>query len=475
MGVHDANLLFLERDNIELGLFEIYGLIESGLSHFESKLTPLWYWLATTDEPSSNLLSYLSIIGTSADRIGALQAMMYVGDPITTSKERERDAYLTSWLSKESSNELKVAALAYLGEFGRTEDLVAIRAEFDTGNHQTMYATVDAIPQINLRNNRAEAVRALIELQPESIRDPLLEALFENGLSIETGLLAACVSHRNAKVRRVVISLLRQRGAIDIDTANRLILDPDQDVRLEALKSLVDLGRAVSDEEAKGILIKPVTGFGLLGGMDHPGERNWRRWHRERLAQMQLVDLERVASNELILDRTAYFVWAATRLSEEGPKLRQCIDNRYQAEFEVEIGALEEKMGLNQDAIERVRSLEESIRKSRTREGLDIICGQGDIADLPLVRRALVGQFVRLSKCDLTFLQRCGNWEDIHLIVGALRNNPISLLMYDDDEQIQEIEVAKVLYKLGWARLQDLCDIDIPKRILGLILIISIE
>jgi hypothetical protein len=32
LGIHDANLIFLEREKLKLGSFEVYGLIESGLA-----------------------------------------------------------------------------------------------------------------------------------------------------------------------------------------------------------------------------------------------------------------------------------------------------------------------------------------------------------------------------------------------------------------------------------------------------------
>jgi len=360
-----------------------------------------------------------------------------------------------------------MAALAYLGDCGRTEDLVAIRAEFDSGDHQTTYAAVDAILHINLRDSQANAIRALIELQPESIKEPLLEALFEKGSSIETVSLTECLAHRSSDIRRVAISLLRERGAMDIDAAGRLILDPDAHVRLEALKSLVDAGRTFSDEEARGILVKPTASSGMLAGTDAPGERNWRRWRRERLTRMPLGDLEQAASNEFILDRTSHFVLTARRFSQHGPKLRQSIDNRFKAEFEVEIGGLEKKIGIGAETIDSLKSLEENIRKTLTREGLDIICQQGDKTDLGLVRHTLAGGFVELSTHDLAFLYKFGNWEDIQIILSAVnRSDRLSLLILSNYEGIDYSEVARTIYRIGRERLRDLFDLEIPIIIL---------
>ena len=218
LGVHDANLLFLERDNINFGLFELYGLIESGLANFQSKSTPLWYWLRKIDLNNDNkILAKLSLFGTPVDRIGALQAMRYLGEPLPDEEGQPRDTFLASWLSKNSSNELKTAALAYLGDCGRVEDLTAIRSELDIGNHQTTYAAVDAILRIYLRYSHEKAIRALIELQAESIAKSILESLFENGSSIDAGLLIECLSHRNAEVRRLAIATLGSEARLTMN------------------------------------------------------------------------------------------------------------------------------------------------------------------------------------------------------------------------------------------------------------------
>lgn len=265
LGVHDSNLMFLERERLKLGLYEKYGLIDAGLVHFSSKATPLWYWIASVDGLSDGLLPHLSIFGFSLQRIGALQAMRYVAEPLPNDGDQARSKYLEAWLSKESSSDLKVAALAYLGDYGRTEDLPAIRAELDAGEHQSTYAAVDAILRIKLRDSREDAIRSLIELQPDSVKPRLLRALFEKGSSIETSLLTECLGHRNADVRRLAVSLLRERGAMDVDAANRLIFDPDASVRYEAFLSLVDSGQTFSDDQVKGILVKQIAGAGLMG------------------------------------------------------------------------------------------------------------------------------------------------------------------------------------------------------------------
>lgn len=44
LGVHDANILFVHRSDLDLSFGEQAGLIDSGLTHYSGANTPLWYW-----------------------------------------------------------------------------------------------------------------------------------------------------------------------------------------------------------------------------------------------------------------------------------------------------------------------------------------------------------------------------------------------------------------------------------------------
>ena len=61
LGVHDANMIFMKRTGLTLGLYEKYGLIDGGLVHFSSKNVPLWCWINSVDGLSSGLLPHLSL------------------------------------------------------------------------------------------------------------------------------------------------------------------------------------------------------------------------------------------------------------------------------------------------------------------------------------------------------------------------------------------------------------------------------
>jgi hypothetical protein len=166
LGVHDANILFNHRTNLELGIGEKIGLIDSGLANYSSENTPLWYWLANIDAFKKNSLQVYSVFGETNKRVGALSAMRLMSEPLSSRKPLDKNACIESWFSESGPIAVKVAALEYLAACGTTEDLTAITAELDRGNYRTEGAAINAILRINLRESRENAVVALFELEP---------------------------------------------------------------------------------------------------------------------------------------------------------------------------------------------------------------------------------------------------------------------------------------------------------------------
>jgi hypothetical protein len=276
LGVRDANLLFVARRTLSFGTDELIGLIDSGLFHFDWKSTPLWHWMRCYDPASTSLLITLSVVGTSAQRSGALKAMRFIGERLPN----DRDKYLSIWLSKDSSDDVKLSALIYLSEFGIEKDIATIKQEFERGDYRTTFLAIEAILRINLRMSRNKAISSLIELQPQTIKSILLKEIFDKGVAIDETLLTQCLSHRSAEVRRTAAVLLDKRGAIDSDTAMRLTSDSDADVRFVALNKLASDGRTYSDDEARNIILKPLEGVGLgmLARNNNSGEIQFKRW-----------------------------------------------------------------------------------------------------------------------------------------------------------------------------------------------------
>jgi hypothetical protein len=387
LGVHDANVLFANANDVTFGDAELLGLVRSGLANYRDENVPLWRWYAETGGFAGNLLSIFTSYEPTEIRTGALSAMRLISEPLPPNLDRR--AFLTRQLSKDEPNPVKVAALAYFGEFGIVSDIPAIEEELDRHDYQTIGPAIDAILRVHLRDSREKAINKLYELQPASINQNLLELIFENSSSLDKDLLLRGITHQNADVRRRVVALLRSRHELPSEIAEQLTADGDAGVRYEALKSLVEGGRDFSNAEAERILVKPASnrGLGLLGGLGSEGQPYWRQFRNERLAPLPATELEEAAREASIFDQDAKFVLAEREFLSDPKKLRSWVDNQFKAEFEKSIGVMAQRFGgPESDLIQQTRSLEAHLRRDFTAKGLDIICRRLDPVDLRRVR-----------------------------------------------------------------------------------------
>ncbi len=482
LGVHDANILFFYRSDLELSNRERLGLVKAGLEHYSSENTPLWHWLAAIDAFNRSLLPFRSVFGEANERVGALKAMRLVSEPLPSAIPFTREHCIKVWLSEDAPSMLKVAALEYFADFGTADDLPAIETEVNRGHYQTTGVAVDAILRINLRNSRENAILALFELQPGSIDSNLLGALFENAVSIRTEILSQGIGHRCSDVRRIVVKLLREREALDVEIADQLTSDSDAGVRFEALQSLFYGGRQFSDDEAKKILVKPKTTprfslFGQIGATDSVGEAYWNQFHEQQMVAMTVNELEQATSDSVIFDRSAEFVLDEREFSTRGGKLRAAVDDHFKAEFAEKLENMARTYGSESDLVERTRTLEAHVRKKFTRKGLDIICRKGDPQDLSRVRQILKSEFVGYSDTDIEYLRKFGEWEDIPRIISMLEQpdggRNIVLTVGTDNGKYRN--AARAIYALGRKRLAELLALPAPSRLLSYLIVKTTE
>jgi hypothetical protein len=480
LGVHDANLIFISRSELELGRSEIVGMIRSGLEQYSYETAPLWFWVAAVDGFRRNVLGFFSVVGSSAQNVGALSAMRLISEPLPYESEEQRNYVLKHWLAPDAASPLKVGALAYLGDCGGDADIPAIKAELVRADYQTTDVAMEAILRIRSRESCDAAIHSLNELQPRSISAGLLNELFDNGSPIADDLLLQCLGHQSSGVRRRAVVLLKQRGALDLETAGRLVTDGDAAVRFEALGSLIDRGKVFSDDEVKKILVKPstATGLAILSGRDEDGEAYWTRFQIERWRGMTVGELEKVADKGGILDRNASFVLAERQFSVHGAKLRDSIDDQFKSEFAKEVARMEENVfAVNSGTVETLKSLEEFLRKGLTREALDVVCRNCDPKDLGRVRKTLASGFVGYSETDIEYLRRFGKWEDIPLIVAAIErpsNQRYASLLSGVDDSRNRI-VARAIYEMARSRLQDLLVLEMPSDLLSSLVAVCLD
>lgn len=476
LGPHDANLLFSRRSIFTFGRRELVELLSRGLDYYVHENVPVWHWLVALDGFGDRLLPFYSLIGPSKQRIGALKAMSLISEPLPSEISSQRAPYIRSWFRESTGNDIRVAALGYLAECGTISDLPIIRLEFDKGDSQTVNAAADAIIRINLRESREKGLRSLFELQPVSIDQAVLTSLFHNESALSTDILLQGVGHRNSDVRRTVVEILRKRSEVNNEIAVQLIEDSEAPVRYEGLKSLLESGRTISDNEAKAILIKynSKKGFGIFGSLGIPdavSQACWEDFQHQRLHTLKDKELKDAITRDPIFNRDAYFVLAERRFRQYGGDLRRSIDDQHKAWFieGVRLLAGEADTSLKQ----KLAALEDDLRKAATRKGLDIICRRAQPSDLGRVRSTLKSGFVHYSDADMEYLRRFGEWEDVLLILDSLeRPKPgTGGLLFSAMDETRYGVAARTVYELAKRRLAEVFAMPLPDRLLSYLVV----
>lgn len=468
-GPHDLNLLYDNKDNFVFSHREEIGLLEGGLSQFNSENTPIWYWCSALKGFDRGVLFVHSLNGGTNKRIGALRAMTLIRKGLPSDLPIRRTAYIEYWLSEDSPDDLKVSVLDYLAETGDVSDLDAIKTEMQRGSYRTQTAASRAMIKIQLQNSRDKALELLNEIQPQTIEVELLSELFENYSAISTGTLIQATKHQNLDVRELAAKALSERGALSAVLAEHLITDKNPKVCYSALQTLAAGGRTFSEDEAKKILLKPRQT--LLGGLpineNSVGAECLEKFLLDQLEKLPIHELEIKVADTFVFDREADFVLVRRQFSKYERELRSNVDDNFSVYFEKQIKRMEDQVNPPPEMIERLRGLSESIRQKYTRLGVNILTTKRDPQDLPRIRKILRDGFIEISAPDIQFLHNSGEWDDISLIISSIEkysNRPRGLLTADDGDFYRA--AAKTIHALSQSRLHEILDTPMPNRLL---------
>lgn len=467
LGVHDINILFSARaEGLKLGERETRCLAKLGFQHLSNENIPLWCWYSDLPNSQFDEALFSSFIGASDDeRVGALSVLSALAREISTNhKYITREGILNTWFSEKSSVRVRSAALEYLKKMGTAEDYAIAKKEYK----RTFLKALECMVGILLRTGQEIAAQQLILDSPfESLDSDMLQAVLYGFENLETEKLLPGLEHRNVQVRLRTLKVLLERGSLDAEMAERLSRDSDASIRNEAFTALLKLGRSFTEEEVKKILIAE-------GGSDK-GEEFFARYQREQLKKIPYGELTSKVESILMFDNeAAYFARVERYFSKHVKELRHDIDDTFKTYFEERIRLMEpflDYLSAGKDSDQKAKELKDSYRdiedfyrKRLTRQGLDILCRVGKREDLQRIRDNIQGGCAGVSKEDMKYLEKHGEWIDIRLLLNV-EIGEIAPLVYSY-EDFQE-DAAKTIIKISRGRsVSELFVLEMPPVIL---------
>lgn len=490
LGVHDINILFAARtEGMELGEIETRWLACLGFQHLANENVPLWCWYSALADSKLNPAIVSSFAGANEnEKVGAISVLTALGLDLPTEDDTfKRDWFIEAWFSDDSSAKVRTAALGYLANCGTAGDLEIARKEYARSDYGTSRSALECMIGILLRTCQVKAAQELVlESQFESLNADLLRAVLEGFEALETSALLLGLEHRNSQVRLRAMKSLHGRSALDIGMAERLSGDSDALVRSEAIDVLMKLGKTLTVEEIKKILVPPQkqasSGLLRLGSVavsDKAGEELFQQYQLDVLKKLSEAELEKRVGASLMYDDAPYFALVERYFRNRADGLRRDVDDRFRVYFEERIRRVVVAFGdnaISQNLVKKARDLEGYLRKELTRQGLNVLCAAQKPEDLQRIRANLRDGYAGASKLDAEYLGRHGEWADIPMLANAeVPRLGATLLTMSSDEEFH-VEVARAITSIGKKHsVSDLLSLEMPAAILKKIIELCAE
>ena len=476
LDVHDINLLYsAHMEELDLDKKEIFWLFQLGLRHLSNENVPLWRWYSHLSDRSINPAVFSSVIGADDDeKIGAIRSLTALEHDFSIDDERaKRKGIVNDWLSTDSSDRVKSAALTYLTKMGQLEDYDLAEREYEGDNYTTSNSALNCMISILLRaGEENSAQKLLLGSQFDSLNEETLTVVLDGFDNVETSALIPGLKHRHPRVRLQTLRVLHGRRDLDQAMAELLIRDRDASVRNEALGAMADLGRSFTRNDVRDILVRPSrrSSANLLGIRDFPvpdtkGQEFWEQYQMDILKEHSDVEITKTIQSSLLWDDHPYFVRVERYFAKYVSELRKDIDDTFATYFNNKVQRTQILLSYSgQDLTTDAKNLEDFVRKKLTRRGLDVLCKKSKPEDLERVRANLEMGYTTPSVTDAEFMRRHGKWQDIPLLVSAnvsVLRNPL----FKGDDFRDRVSRAVIAMSRGRS-VSMLLSLDMPSQIL---------
>ncbi len=471
LGVHDINILYKNKNNINFGQFELYFLMKFGLYYINDENTPLWYWYSKLINKDLMNLAFISLSGDSETKVGVINFLKLVGYKLPNNNDVKRDWFLNSWFSDDSDVSVKNAALEYISANGIGEDFKVVKEEYDRNNYNTSRKALESmVLLLSIYGIPISAEELVIETQFDSLELYILQPVLDRFYSLPSDKLLIGLEHRSSEVRLAALKVLQKRNEIDDVLAIKLSKDSNASIRYESFMILIDNGTPLSISDAHRILIKPHQQNSLLGeknSFDMAGNDCFDKFKTSSFRKLSESELNVEANKANVYDRIPYIVLSEKYFSKYQEDLRMNIDDHFNSYFDDKIKELSSIHA--GDHIKKMINLKGFICKEFTRKGLDILCTKKKVEDINRIRENLKTRYVGVSHLDVKYFEKHGGWSDIELLASSDLNNISSLLIGKKDVSYTNC-VAKFAYKIGRNSISELLMLNISPSILTEIL-----
>ena len=475
IGVHDANLLFSVRSDLDLTRSEKTTLLTAGLRYMENQNVPFWYWTDGNVEFTRKFVLTKTIATDDSVASSALRIADVCGyRPPPVPKNYDKGFWIAQWYDDGRSSGLRSIAETYLSRWAEKDDIPALQ-QIREGKSGQQASILDCIIVcIRFRHSESAGFQELNERDPEQISTELQTILRDAIPSQISNVLKGLAKRKADYLRLASIRELIRRDALSKKLAVELSGDNSVDVRLEAIKSLSDKGVHISDSQAEKTLVfkRNYLGLGavLTGARKHDDRTKFEDYRRHKLSKMSLVELRTMDEKNSPLDAEALLTACRVFPKETGKLLRELIKDGFEERFENRLAdSLYSSTSKGEELAERTKKLKKITCLQQTQEALNILVAQMKQKDLGLVRKVIDRQEIEPSQQIYQYFGRFGKWNDIERILKSRGEEGKGLIFFNVN-YYYVVDLIDALVKIGSSRFVDLLErIEIPELLPGMI------
>ena len=465
IGVHDANLLFFFRSDLDLSRAEKSTLLTAGLRYMENQNVPFWHWTDGNLKRTKWIIQSRMVANDDSVASSALKIAEIFGyRPPRIPKKIDQGIWIKKWFENERNFKLRNAVEMYLSKWAEEDDIPTLQ-QIGEGISNQQTAILDCIiVGIKFRHSETEGFQELNERDPEKISVEL-QTILQDAIQCQTSEALEILAKRKADYLRLAsIRELVRRDALSEDLAEELSGDNSIEVRLEAIKALADRGKHIPESRAKEALVFKKSGLGdLISGAKGTDDRSkfedFRRYVLSKKSLDELLAMEEELDRPLDVDA---LLMASRVFPKQTEKLlRSLLKDGFQGRFEKQMaGPVYLSSPQGTELAKKVRKLKGIICLGQTQEALDVLVTQMKQRDLSLVREVIDRQEIEVSGGVHQYLARFGSWDDMERILklGEKVKGGSTLLGADYTKAKVKNLMAEALAKIGRARFVDLLE-----------------
>lgn len=438
LGVHDSNLIYSNKDKYQFHFPLELSLVKSGLNWYNNKNTPLWRWLSLDSEQVHFYMNYFEE-QIKARFIDVIAFISYKDSVID--KDVKSD-----WFRMNAPDEVRLSGIRYLAKLGGVDDIDLLMAEYEKRNSRTLNLALEAIVAINLRQSTLRGFESILEFQPTSLGNNILNFV-RNGLeSLDSPMLEKGLRCANAEVRLVCLDILIRRNYFDDDGIEDLFEHEDVKLRLNALLFLSKKNNVFYGDKASKILILNKD------AMDKD------KYYSEYLSSSMYFDsvenLNKKLSSEFLFNATVLVALAKKDKKKYLPIIRGYLSDFCESYY---LENLKSLLSPGQSDVSYIsKDIKNHIKNNMQSDCLEWLSSCMQKEDMPIIRRVVEKGDVLIRKPVLDYFKKYGEWGDVFLLDKAqYSTNQTLLMMYAGNDEIYEY-LADVYLRIAKGRESDL-------------------